>query len=331
MDTRSIQPDTSWWSERWLEPESLRTSWFGSEPAAIPKDLGTIGGLERDLGRGLNVFTFSASFNYAASCEYTSGEPYLWFSVSLAGNSTNNSGKVTGEVSPGAAYCSFLRQEVESVVSYASGRHSAGGLAITRERLAQLLEGQSVEGPIRAFLRGRFDPLFARFNLTAQTRTVLAQLLSHPYRGTMETIYLEAKAYELLAENLRFLSDEIVHDGISSSRKHALEAREFMMADLACPPSIGEVARQVGLSQRALANVFHEVYGASPLNCLNTWRLEAARGLLLSGEYSVKQVAYLLGYTHPNNFSQAFFRQFGSWPSHFQASVGSLRNSAVRT
>lgn len=319
MDINLAQSQMSWWSERWLQPESLRTSRAGPETTPIPGDLGAIRGIERELGRGLDLFMFSAHFHHPVGAEYTSREPYLWFAASLAGNATNNSGNVTGVVSPGAAYCSLLRQDDESVVSYASGLHSAGGLAITRDRLAGLLEGQTVAGPIRTFLRGQFDPVFARLSFTAQTRTVLSQLFSHPYRGAMETIYLEAKAYELLAENLRFLSDDSVTEGVSGARKRALKAREFMMANLASPPSIGEVAKHVGLSQRALANVFTEVYGASPLKCLNTWRLEAAQALLRSGEYSVKQVAYLMGYTHPSSFSQAFLRQFGRWPTHFQA------------
>jgi len=279
-----------------------------------------MGGMDRDLGRGLYLYTVSARFNHAAASGHVSREPYLWFAASLPGGGTfDHGGKLRDEVSPGTAYCSLLAPDNESVVSYASGRHSAGGFAITRDRLARLVEGQEVAGPVGAFLKGQFDPTFARFTCTARMQAVLAQISNHPYHGAMETIFLEAKAYELLAENLRLLADPHEKNGMSASRKRALAAREFMMADLAHPPAIGEVARQVGLSQRALTHLFHEIYGASPLKCLNTWRLEAAQALLGSGEHSVKQVAYLLGYSQPSNFSQAFFRQFGLWPTDFQS------------
>ncbi len=135
-----------------------------------------------------------------ASSTHTSSEPYLWFAVSLASNSRfDHAGKLSGDVKAGAAYCSLLR-EGKSIVSYGTGVHSAGGLAITRDRLAQLLEGQLVEGPLKAFLMGRFDPMVAHFCATPEARAIINQLFSHPYHGPMEAIYLEAKAYELLAE-----------------------------------------------------------------------------------------------------------------------------------
>lgn len=320
MDANSVQSPVSWWEERWVETSGASNSPLNSDSDGLPKHLGAMAGMERDLGRGLHIYTLAAKFHSPMRSVYTSlkAEPYLWFAVSLAGKgSYDNGGKLAGDVAAGGAYCSLL-QDHRSLVSYAPGVHSAGGFAITRDRLAQLLEGQAVDGPIRSFLNGTFDPMVAHFRSTPETRTILNQLFNHPYTGPMEAIYLEAKAYELLAENLRLLADQGSTAAISRARRHAHEARALMMADLAHPPSIGEVARQVGLSQRALANVFHEVFGASPLKCLTTWRLEAAQGLLHSGAYSVKQVAHLMGYAHPSSFSQAFIRQYGRPPTGFQ-------------
>nr|WP_246702097.1 helix-turn-helix transcriptional regulator [Xanthobacter sp. SG618] len=88
-----------------------------------------------------------------------------------------------------------------------------------------------------------------------------------------------------------------------------------MLADIAHPPRIEDVALAVGLSQRRLNEVFREVFEASPLQCMVRWRLDLARQLLASGELSVKQVAHRLGYAHVSNFSLAFTRRFGHPPS----------------
>jgi len=320
MNAVSLQSPVKWWTERWLETSGSGASLQPSESGGLPRELGTVGGIDRELGEGLNLYSLAARFRSPVRSAHmtTEGQPYLWFAASLAGNgSFDHGGRLSGNITGGGAYCSLLREN-ESIVSFAPGVHAAAGLAITRERLSKLLEGQSIEGPVGAFLRGRFDPTVAQFSSTPETRAILRQMFSHPYKGAIETIYLEAKAYELLAESLRLWTEQGGTDSVSRARRRALEAREFMMANLASPPSMLEVARHVGLSQRALANVFHEVYGASPLKCFNTWRLEAAQGLLHSGDYSVKQVAHLMGFAHSSNFSQAFTREYGRPPTDFQ-------------
>jgi AraC-like DNA-binding protein len=88
-----------------------------------------------------------------------------------------------------------------------------------------------------------------------------------------------------------------------------------MMRDLRSPPFIADVAKTVGISQRKLIEIFREVFGATPLQCFVQWRLEQARLLLQSGNLSVKQVSYMVGYNYESNFSLAFTRYFGLPPS----------------
>lgn len=94
-----------------------------------------------------------------------------------------------------------------------------------------------------------------------------------------------------------------------------MAAREIILANLGAPPRIGEVALQVGVSQRRLNEVFREVFGASPMQCLVRWRLDLAHELLVTSDLSVKQIAHQTGYAHVSNFSLAFRRRFGHPPS----------------
>jgi len=50
--------------------------------------------------------------------------------------------------------------------------------------------------------------------------------------------------------------------------------------------------------------------------------MQKARLMLLSGNYSVKDIGYTLGYTNLSNFTLAFKKVFGRLPSEV------LRNSA---
>jgi AraC-like DNA-binding protein len=44
--------------------------------------------------------------------------------------------------------------------------------------------------------------------------------------------------------------------------------------------------------------------------------MQKARSLLLTGQYTVKEVGLQLGYTNLSNFSLAFKKEFGILPSH---------------
>jgi DNA-binding response OmpR family regulator len=48
-------------------------------------------------------------------------------------------------------------------------------------------------------------------------------------------------------------------------------------------------------------------------------RLKKASALLITGEFSISEVAYKVGYSEPANFSRSFARQFGKSPKKFIA------------
>ena len=55
-----------------------------------------------------------------------------------------------------------------------------------------------------------------------------------------------------------------------------------------------------------------------PSKRLSLKKLTQAAGLLLSGEWKVKEVAYRLGYATPFHFSSVFRRHFGYSPRALQ-------------
>jgi len=200
-------------------------------------------------------------------------------------------------------------------LAYIPSEYRAIDIVFTPDRLRMMLQGQRLCRSIDDFLGGQFDPSVAGFVPTPVLRSIAHQISSHPYQGGMASLFLEAKAFEMLAEILRVLVDDTQSKGSVRERRFAMLARDILMADLANPPRIEDVAQQVGLSHRRLNEVFREVFGASPLKCLVNWRLDMACQLLSSGEFAVKQVAHLVGYAHASSFTQAFTRRFGHSPT----------------
>ncbi|PWC54488.1 hypothetical protein TSO221_07425 [Azospirillum sp. TSO22-1] len=187
---------------------------------------------------------------------------------------------------------------------------------LTVGRLESLLDRQRCPAAVSRFLAGHADGVGFAARTNARLRRIAGEIGQTPYQGAMASLYAEGKLYELLAETFTILGAQDEPQGRVSGRdrKAAMAAYDLIRENLAAPLPVEDVARRVGLSQRRLSELFRELFGASPFQCLTRWRLEAARDLLDQGELSVKQVAYSMGYAHVSSFSQAFVRQFGFPP-----------------
>ncbi len=78
--------------------------------------------------------------------------------------------------------------------------------------------------------------------------------------------------------------------------------------------SLGELAREVGVSRSVLAHRFKETVGESPISYLTQWRMVRAAELLRDGEASVARVAEQMGYQSEWAFAKAFKRVLGTGP-----------------
>lgn len=302
---------------RWSLPNGFGSTELPDE-SLLPKAVGTVSYGPSSLRPGLEVHTFAADLKspVTMSHQILTGQPYLLLEVVSSGLGEYRHGSgINGVFPPDWSCCAMLRDPVTDF-SYASGGHRIVGMGVTPDRLQEILQGQRLHQLVDDFLGGGFDPEVLAFRPTAALRAIAGQIHDHPYQGAMAALFLEAKAFEMLAEGLHVLAGDSRSDGTGGrARRLALAAREIFEADPANPPRIGDVARQVGLSQRRLNEVFREVFDASPLQCLVHWRLDQARQLLAAGELTVKQVAHQAGYAHVSNFSLAFTRRFGHPPT----------------
>lgn len=98
-------------------------------------------------------------------------------------------------------------------------------------------------------------------------------------------------------------------------RRPLQRARDLLIAELARPWTLDDLAREVGLTQKRLKTGFKSLYGFAVYAFLKEQRLLEARRLIESGEMNVTQAAIAVGYSNPSHFSQLFLRRFGMQPS----------------
>lgn len=132
------------------------------------------------------------------------------------------------------------------------------------------------------------------------------------------TRHLEEMLYLDLLENWAGQAGVSLKDGARAAAPHYVrEAEALMEAEAMEAPTIGDVARRVGVSARTLSEGFRRFRGISPRDFLAQQRLEGLRAGLLAaapGE-SVTSIAAAWGYTNFGAMAGRYRARFGELPS----------------
>ena len=156
-------------------------------------------------------------------------------------------------------------------------------------------------------------------NISSQMATILHQMYRTNIHLSVYSLYLKGKIYELLSlhfnrntdvEQCPFLSDE---ENMVKIRK----AKEIIIQQMLTPPSLQELADEVGITLKKLKSGFKQVYGESVYNFLFDYKMEMARKLLESGQYNINELSSKLGYSTPSHFISAFKKKFGTTPKRY--------------
>jgi AraC family transcriptional regulator, transcriptional activator of the genes for pyochelin and ferripyochelin receptors len=155
--------------------------------------------------------------------------------------------------------------------------------------------------------------------VTPMMQTVIKQIWDHPYQGAIARMYLEGKVLELLAlqlsqlleaEQIRPLTRKLHRQDID----RLYQAQSILQQEYLNPPSVIELAQQVGIDRIKLQQGFRQLFKTTPFGYLQNYRLDLARILLQDEELTVTTVANRVGYSNVSYFSRAFKRRFSVTP-----------------
>ncbi len=134
-------------------------------------------------------------------------------------------------------------------------------------------------------------------------------------------LFYQNKVFRIIELFFEWLYNEmkILPDGGGIARRDIEMAQKIegiLTEDVTIlPPTIKELAREAAMSESKLKKIFKSVYGLPPYEYYQRQRMQKARLMLLSGDYSVKDIGYTLGYANLSNFTLAFKKVFGKLPS----------------
>jgi AraC-like DNA-binding protein len=95
-------------------------------------------------------------------------------------------------------------------------------------------------------------------------------------------------------------------------------ARDMLLEPTEAPRGIVEIAGDVGISPSHLIRQFEAVFGITPHQFRIESRLDLAKRLLASGEYSVTDACMEVGFSSLGSFSTLFLTRVGESPSAYR-------------
>ena len=162
-------------------------------------------------------------------------------------------------------------------------------------------------------------------DLSPSESLVVNQIISHSNEGSLAKLYIKGKVYELLSlyfnknkENndqaCPFLDSE---ENVEKIKK----AKQIVVDNLAEPPSLQEIADEIGLSVSKLKEGFKHIYGESVFNFLLDYKMEYARKMLLTKQFNVSEISLKVGYSTASHFIAAFKKKYGTTPKQYIMSI----------
>lgn len=278
---------------------------------------------------GLTLYSLNILVHMDVELDMELTEPAVGFVLALEGNSIlrvpGNSERVSAlPITGGYDVAAVCRPEKLSLPLRAGQWHRMIKLQMEAGEIARLMDGQDLAIPesLRPVLLPS-KPWRARVErtLSPALECIGHQVLNCSFSGTARKLFLESKALEILAHELRESAETSakVRRGYSQEDLERLEhARKILQQEYTDPPTILALSKRIGLNDYQLKRGFKEVYDLTIFGYVRELRMEKARTLLETGHLNVTEVALATGYSCLGHFAAAFKKRFGVLPSRYQ-------------
>jgi AraC family transcriptional regulator, transcriptional activator of the genes for pyochelin and ferripyochelin receptors len=217
----------------------------------------------------------------------------------------------------------FYLPDIEEIEQYFAGdRIYLIRICIDLDLFKTFIDGlEHLPKQLQPFLDKDSPPLFHHpvGKITPPIQTALQQILNVPYQGMIQRMYLEGKVLELLALQFAQLIEAegdkqpLIHLKAGDVEK-IYQARDILTQNYDHPPSLIDLAKEIGINDNKLKYGFREVFGTTVFGYLRDYRLEVARKLLQEQKQNVRTVVNTVGYANQSHFAAAFKRKFGMTP-----------------
>lgn len=291
----------------------------------LPSDLGQGRFYNLSCRPGMDLCMSHCRFIRDYQARITWANPRISFAFCVSGATrTQSPDKATCfELNSGQADILYFEQPVLERLTTGGRDLKAVVIHFSLGLLDQLLFPNQPPGEESALARALADGnRFPLRKMDFSMQSIVFQMFACPHQGTVRQIYLESKAMELAALTL----SQTFEPGITAQiapvradeRQRIIDARDILVSRLQYPPSLPDLAGQVGVSHTRLTRGFKRVFGCTVFEYLRRERLEYARMLIASNRASITRAAFDAGFSSSSHFARAFYKRYGIQPSAYR-------------
>jgi len=199
-----------------------------------------------------------------------------------------------------------------------------GDMTRARHWMEQIDTGKSgklSENPFR-----QEQVMFAAF-ITLITRAILEGGVKEDIAYAMSDSYIQTAGKCTTISQIKKLKDRAMKDFVNAVRsqkqsvpysKSIRKSIQYMRSHLQEKLTVKELAEAANLSVSRFSHLFSEETGMSPMAYFRMEKIESAREMLKDSEYTVYEIATILGFSSESHFIRAFREQLNVTPGEYR-------------
>lgn len=156
--------------------------------------------------------------------------------------------------------------------------------------------------------------------LPASIQKIAREMLQNNLPGNLTHFYYKVKAEELIclliAELLKRENTTVAALNVDDVQT-IYKIRDAMLKQLDISPNLDELASAASFSKSKFKRLFKQIFGTSPFNYYQSFRMQEAANLLRENKLSVSEVGFRLGFSNLSHFTRLFETHIGMKPKRW--------------
>ncbi|MBP5454851.1 MAG: helix-turn-helix transcriptional regulator, partial [Lachnospiraceae bacterium] len=124
--------------------------------------------------------------------------------------------------------------------------------------------------------------------------------------------------WDWFKDKIEFSCVNVLNKKVESSNDVIKAAKDYIEANYTKSITLDDVSMAVNISSYYLSRIFKENTKENFIDYLTKLRIEKAKDLLNTTQYSMKEICTMCGYSDPNYFSKSFRKNVGVTPTEYR-------------
>ncbi|WP_282017329.1 helix-turn-helix domain-containing protein [Salegentibacter mishustinae] len=163
---------------------------------------------------------------------------------------------------------------------------------------------------------------FYQGNYSIKAADVMNEINIKDFSGFLRSLYLEAKAFQMLVIQISQYEDDESGDKLPQIlRQSDIEKVDYVVkriqGDLGSNLTVEALAKEAGTNVNKLQEGFKYVYDLTVNKYMQHKKLEAAKEMLMTTEKNISEIVTSIGLNNRSYFSKIFKEKYGVNPKYF--------------